>query len=86
MGDYMGASRNLIALASIKFRAKELELKGLNMRTDEGQHVTFAVNNYREPYQVEVAKNQELTERVVPSKDRLRRYRARIGHDRRGSH
>jgi hypothetical protein len=34
-GDLVGASRNMATLASIKFRAQELELKGLNVRTEE---------------------------------------------------
>jgi hypothetical protein len=63
LGDYTGASRNVMALASIKFRAKELELKGLNL--GEGQEFKFTATDCADRYQSEVAKNNELTGRVA---------------------
>ena len=69
-GDLVSASRNMAVLASIKFRSnkfrsKELELKGMNMRTDEGEQIHFTATDYADRYQAEVGKNKDLTERVA---------------------
>jgi hypothetical protein len=61
-GDLVGASRNMATLASIKFRAQELELKGLNVRTEEGEQITLTLNDYREPYVQEKARADQLAE------------------------
>jgi hypothetical protein len=45
-GDLVDASRNIATLASIKFRARELELKGLNLRQEEGEEIRFTLNDY----------------------------------------
>jgi hypothetical protein len=39
------ASRNAALLLSAKFRAKELELKGMNLN-DEAQQVKITLNDY----------------------------------------
>jgi hypothetical protein len=62
LGDYTGASRNVIALASIKFRAKELELKGMNLRDD--QEFKFTAEDYADRYQAEVSKNKAQAEEI----------------------
>jgi hypothetical protein len=62
LGDYHGASRNVMALASIKFRAKELELKGMNL--GEGQEFKFEVTDYADRYQAEVDKNKQQAEEI----------------------
>ena len=62
LGDYTGASRNVIALASIKFRAKELELKGMNLRED--QEFKFTAEDYADRYQAEVGKNKQQAEEI----------------------
>ena len=64
-GDLVSASRNMAVLASIKFRSKALELKGMNMRTDEGEQIHFTATDYADRYQAEVGKNKDLTERVA---------------------
>jgi hypothetical protein len=58
-GDLVSASRNMAVLVSINFRAKELELKGMNMRTDEGEAIHFTATDYADRYQGDVAKNAE---------------------------
>ena len=62
LGDYHGASRNVMALASIKFRAKELELKGMNLRED--QEFKFTSEDYADRYQAEVGKNKQQAEEI----------------------
>jgi hypothetical protein len=62
LGDYTGASRNVMALASIKFRAKELELKGLNL--GEGQEFKFTAEDYAGRFQEERAKNAQQAEEI----------------------
>jgi cell division protein FtsB len=64
LGDYSGASRNAALLLSSKYRSKELELKGLANVRDEAQQIQFTLNDYRQPYQEQVARNNELTEEV----------------------
>jgi hypothetical protein len=63
-GDYAGSVQALRTLLSSKYRAKELELKGMNLRVDEGQSVHFTTEDYAGRYQQEIAKNRELSERV----------------------
>ena len=62
-GDYTGSVQALRTLLSSKYRAKELELKGMNL--GEGQEFHFTATDYMDRYQGEVAKNNELTERVA---------------------
>jgi hypothetical protein len=63
-GDLVSASRNMAVLASIKFRSKELELKGMNMRSDEGELVRFEATDYAERYTQQVESNAHLKEEV----------------------
>jgi hypothetical protein len=63
-GDYAASVQALRTLLSSKYRAKELELKGMNLRVDEGQTVQFTVTDYSDRYLQEVGKNKELSERV----------------------
>jgi hypothetical protein len=62
LGDYHAASRNVMALASIKFRAKELELKGLNL--GEGQEFKFTATDYADRFLSEQAKNKAQPEEI----------------------
>jgi hypothetical protein len=64
-GDYAASVQTLCTLLPSKYRAKELELKGMNLRDDEGQEVRLTLNDFAQPYKEELAKNKELTERVV---------------------
>jgi hypothetical protein len=63
-GDHAGSVQALRTLLSSKYRAAELEIKGLNLRQSEGNEDKLTLNDYRQPYQQELAENKELSERV----------------------
>ena len=61
-GDHLGSVQALRTLLSSKYRLKELELKGLNMRDPEGEEVVFTSVDYRKPYQEEKHRAEKLAE------------------------
>jgi hypothetical protein len=69
LGDYTGASRNVMALASIKFRAKELELKGMNL--GEGQEYKFSSEDYLGRFQEERAKVAQQAEEITALREQV---------------
>jgi len=63
-GDHTASVQALRTLLSSNYRAKELELKGLNLRTDEGQQVNFTVNDYAPRVQAAEELAKDLQEQV----------------------
>jgi len=47
---YEAASRAVATLASIKIKAKQLELEGVNVEGEPGQHVTVTVHDFKGRY------------------------------------
>jgi hypothetical protein len=80
-GDLVSASRNMAVLASIKLRAKELELKGLNVRTEEGEQITLTLNEYREPYVQEKARADLLAEENAALQARIDAIRPAVDRE-----
>jgi hypothetical protein len=69
LGDYVGALRAAALLASMKFRAKELELKGLNL--GEGQEFKFTAEDYADRFQSEQAKNAQQAKEIEALKAQI---------------
>jgi hypothetical protein len=63
-GNHARSVQALRTLLSSKYRAAEVEIKGLNLGQSEGSEIKLTLNDYRQPYQQELAKNKELSERV----------------------
>jgi hypothetical protein len=51
--------------------AKEFELKGMNIRADEGQRIQFTLTDYRRPYLDQMDENKRLAEEVAALKGQL---------------
>jgi hypothetical protein len=75
LGDYNGALRATALLASMKFRAKELELKGLNL--GEGQEFKFTSEDYADRFQEERAKNAQQAEEIEALKGQIAAMRGK---------
>jgi hypothetical protein len=71
----------MAVLASIKLRAKELELKGLNVRTEEGEQITLTLNDYREPYVQEKARADLLAEENAALQARIDAIRPAVDRE-----
>ena len=69
LGDYNGALRATALLASMKFRAKELELKGLNL--GEAQEFKFTAEDYAGRFQEERAKNAQQAEEIAALREQV---------------
>jgi hypothetical protein len=68
-GDLVSASRNMAVLASIKFRSKELELKGLNL--GEGQEFRFEATDYADRFVAEQQKNKAQAEEIAALREQV---------------
>jgi hypothetical protein len=64
-GNWVAAERAVKDLRDSKFKVRQLEILGFNMAQAEGQEVRISLSDYAQPYQQEVAKNKDLTERVA---------------------
>jgi hypothetical protein len=78
-GNWVAAERAVKDLRDSKFKARQLELMGFNMGQDEGRTIKMTFEDYGQPYQEELAKNKELTERVAALEDQISAMR---GQDR----
>src|SRR5215469_6842339 len=62
-GDLSGASANMKTLAWIKFRERELEMRGLNMREDH--EFKFTAEDYADRFVQEQRKNAQQAEEIA---------------------
>jgi hypothetical protein len=68
-GDLSGASANMKTLAWIKFRERELEMRGLNMREDH--EFKFTAEDYADRFVQEQRKNAQQAEEIAALREQI---------------
>ena len=68
-GDLSGASANMKTLAWMKFRERELEMRGLNM--GEGEEFKFEATDYADRFVAEREKNKAQAEEIAALREQI---------------